>query len=89
MYKNTCHESFKSKSYLTLVAVECESEYADVKNPHKALSFAKRASTSDSPLVLQLLTAASLEAGGKAAGSDSTASTVSFSNTLSLSIQEL
>lgn len=68
---------------------ELHSGYADVKNPHKALSFAKRASTSDSPLVPWLLTAASLEAGGKAAGSHSTAFTVSFSNTLSLSIQEL
>lgn len=67
--------------------IKCQSEYADVKNPHKALSFAKRASTSDSPLVLQLLSAASPEVGWKAAGS--TTLTVSLSNTLSLSSQEL
>lgn len=63
--------------------------------PHKALSFARRASTSDSPLVLQLLTAAPMEVSWKAGGSASTSIffsatlTVSLSITLSLSSQEL
>lgn len=65
------------------------------KNPYKALSFAKRASTSDSPLVLQLLTTAPLEVTWKAGGSVSISIffsatlTISFSITLSLSSQEL
>lgn len=62
---------------------------------HKALSFAKRVSTSDSPLVVQLLTAALLEVSWKAVGSPSTsfsfsvALTISLSITLSLSSEEL
>lgn len=87
--KNPCNKSYDSQIYLTLVAVECESGSVDVKNPHRALSFAKRASTSASPLVLQLLTTAPPEAVGRTAASDSTAFTVSFSSALSLSIQEL
>lgn len=53
--------------------------------PHKALSLARSASTSDSPLVLQLLTAAPVEEGWKAGGCASTSTSFSLSLTVSLS----
>lgn len=54
--------------------------------PYKALSLAKRASTSDSPLVLKLLTAASAEVDRKAGGSAPTCTSFSDTLTVSLSI---
>lgn len=73
----------ESTFLVTWGVVKGESDHADVI-PHKALSFANRASTSDSPLVLQL-SAASPEVGRKAAGSGS----ASLSDALSLSSRDL